>query len=229
MDKKIKLITATVRPAMFASNMNEWKIQCEDWNNVDLTVAVNTLEEKLLIEEMFEEAKVIAIGDNIGVVKPIFEITKTLDIGDDDILLAMFDDVACIKNWDVYIKSQFEDYTGSILLNDGIQDPITRGLIAITMPIMDGRTLKKLNRIIYHPEYMHYYADNEVYSNLLELGLIKDIRRDDVTTFQHLHYYGVNRRKADSIDHEIIAKCGSPDRAIFDKRMKLSVKERLVI
>lgn len=217
---------------MFTQNYSDWIASAKDNSRIDTIVAVNTEEQKKEIETKFPNTTVIAIGDNLGVCKPIYEITKDLEINDDDILIAMFDDVSCIKNWDDYLEKLFIDYTGAVLINDGIQNPdVSQApiLVAITMPVMDGRTLKKLNRIIFHPDYMHYYADNEIYTNLTELNLIKDIRMEDTTVFQHRHYYKVNKRKLDAVDQAIIAKCGSPDRIVYDKRMALPLNKRLEV
>lgn len=116
------------------------------------------------------------------------------------------------------------------MINDGIQHYGEKvRLVAISMPVMDIRTLKQLNRIIFHPEYKHYFADNEVYFNLKELGLLWDIRKDDKTIFQHEHYWIINKRKLDNVDQQIIDKCGNYDRIIYEKRMNLPLEKRLEI
>ena len=53
-------------------------------------------------------------------------------------------------------------FDGTIIFNDGNPD---RYKAIITIPILTGRLLKKLNGIVYHPAYKHNWADQEFYLN----------------------------------------------------------------
>jgi hypothetical protein len=215
---------------MFKMNFTRWVANSRDFSKVDVVIAVNTQQQKNEIEKDFPNIDIKVIGENLGVCKPIYEITKDLQGDDSDILIGIFDDVNCIPQWDEFLLSKFENYSGALLINDGIQIPDENAvLIAITMPVMDLATLKKLNRVIYHPEYKHYFADNEIHINLMDLGLLKDIRFEDSTVFQHEHYSIVHKRKLDEVDNEIISQCGNYDRAVFEKRMKLPLDKRLEV
>lgn len=215
---------------MFKENYSKWVESAKDFSKVDVYVAVNTDEQKEEILKDFPNISIITIGDNLGVCKPIYEITKDLEGNDCDIVIGFFDDVSCIPNWDVFLLKYYENFSGALLINDGVQVPDEKSrLIAISMPVMDMATLKKLNKIIFHPEYKHYFADNEVYFNLKELDLLWDIRVEDSTTFQHEHYWIINKRKLDAIDQQIIDNCGNFDRSIYEKRMKLPLEKRLEV
>lgn len=215
---------------MFKTNYQKWIDNAKDFSIVDTYIAVNNEGQKKEILNDFPNVDIKVIGENLGVCKPIYEITKDLKGKDDDILIGVFDDVSCIPNWDEYLLNYYKDYTGALLINDGVQHyGETVRLVAISMPVMDIRTLKQLNRIIFHPEYKHYFADNEVYFNLKELGLLWDIRKFDKTIFQHEHYWIINKRKLDAIDQQIIDNCGDYDRIVYEKRMKLPLQKRLEV
>ena len=199
-------------------------------SRIDVTVAVNTSAQVDEIKREHPEVEVVNIGENIGICKPIYEITKNLKGNDNDIVIAFFDDVFCISEWDEYLYEQFEDFSGAVMINDGVQHPDPKNaplLVAVTMPVMDMATLKRLNRIIFNPTYAHYYADNELYSNLEEMGLLKDNRVHDKTTFLHKHFNKVDEVRSDEHDQRVVDKCAIPDREIYKIRKKYPLEERL--
>jgi hypothetical protein len=200
--------------------------KARDKSNVETFVAVNEIEQKEQLLEYDKSLNIQVCGDLLGVCRPLYELSKDLKGNLSDIVLVVCDDVNCVNFWDDYVFNLFENFNGSIFLNDGLQDPNNTIQPAITMPLMTFECLLAINRYIFHPAYRHYFADNELYLNLKELNLLKDIRTTS-QVFQHEHYE-INKRPMDVVDQKIITQCGNMDRQLFQERMKLSIKERLL-
>ena len=154
----------------------------------------------------------------------MYSLCSRLACDDSDIIINAQDDYYPPYGWDEIILKEFEGFDGAVCFSDGIQvypNPVC------TMPCLTFSALKKLNRIIFHPEYRHLYCDNEYYANVKELGILKDVRQTNQTVFEHRHY-SVGKRKADAIDERINSE-EAIDRATFERRMKLPLLERLKV
>jgi hypothetical protein len=213
---------------MFIFNHKRWMENAINKDQIVTYVAVNTEREKEILCQYNKSLNIKVCGNLLGVCKPIYELSKDLVFNDNQIIIVVCDDVNCIPSWDVYFDSLFKMYKNSLLLiNDGLQDPNNVNNPAVTMPVMDSEGLKSLNNIIFHPEYMHYFCDNELYYNAREIGILIDLRKES-EVFQHEHY-DIVLRPIDDVDGEIISKCGFHDREVYDRRMKLSIGERLKV
>lgn len=242
----IQILWATARPKMFVERHKTWMEKASENNYIHTLVAVNTQAEKDEIEELYEQMHFRSIdcdiqikvtGDNLGVVKPIYELTKDLSlVKDSNIVIVVCDDVDCIQDWDEYLTNELKDFDGALMIRDGYQHyeydynkVIKKQQIpqVVSMPVMTFGCLKKLNKIIFHPDYLHYFADNELFLNLLEMGLLKDERSADSVVFEHIHYC-TGKRASDNLDNEIIG-LGNGDRATWYKRWKLPVEKRILL
>ena len=223
----IHMLCATIRPDTFIGNHQRWIKAAKNKVRVKTIVAVNTEAEKRIIEEYDNTIEFRVCGDSMGICKPLYEITKNLELEDNEIIIVVCDDVNCIPCWDVYVANLMTNYKKAIFINDGLQNIDNTVNPPITMPLMNYKVLKSLNKIIYHPTYNHYYADNELYHNLKELGLLIDKRKDSLI-FQHEHY-DIGLRERDAIDNMVVDNCGYRDALIYTNRMAKSVYERLKI
>jgi hypothetical protein len=197
-----------------------------DVNIVETFVAVNTDDQKNKILKYNENLNIKVCGNLLGLCKPIYALSSILKCEESDIILVICDDTAPIFHWDKYLTSLFcNDNIWSIFLNDGLQNPNNNINPVITMPVMTFSCLKKLNYKIYDPEYNHYFCDNELWFNLMELGLLTDLRTSS-KIFQHEHYE-LGKRQIDSIDENIIKNCSIKDRETYSRRMQMNVEERL--
>jgi hypothetical protein len=240
----IQILWATARPKMFIQRHKNWMKNASKKHFIHTLVAVNTIDEKDEILLNYDEisqrlqdyqVKVKVTGDeNLGVVYPIYELSKDLKLNDKDIVIVVCDDVECPENWDEYLVDEFKLWNGALMIRDGYQHyeydiskMISKKIIppAVSMPVMTFKCLKKLNMIIFHPDYKHYFADNELFLNLYELGLLKDDRNSDSVIFEHIHYC-TGKRASDKLDDKIIG-LGNQDRGMYFKRINLAVQDRI--
>jgi hypothetical protein len=206
---------------MFNTCFQCWKSSADDPNSFKTKVIVNTQEQANAIIHKDLDIS-ISKSQTKGITASLYELTSTLECQDNDIIIVASDDFYPPNHWDTIIKEQFVDFDGAVIFWDGIQVDTPM----VTLPIMTFNTLKKLNRKIYHPDYKHQFSDIELYLNLKEMNLIKDLRiiRKDIL-FEHRHHH-VKKREMDDVD-KYIESVWSEDRATIDRRMQLSLEERL--
>jgi hypothetical protein len=220
---KIFILWPTVRPDVFNNAVKLW-----------LDRAVWPMEGKIFVDvkDRLQARKIIDKYGmafkysmmNTSLPKSLTFLTTHIYCDDKDIIVNAQDDYYPPYRWDEIIMKEFEDFDGAVCFNDGIQvypNPVC------TMPCLTFSALKKLNRIIFHPEYMHLYCDNEYYANVKQLGILKDVRQTNPTVFEHRHY-STGKRQADVID-ERINSAEITDRATYERRMKLPLSERLKV
>lgn len=218
----IYLLWPTVRPDMFNSCFQCWKDAAQGADSFLTKVIVNTSEQAAAITHTGIDIQVYT-GQARGVTGALYELTSKLEcVSDSDVLIVASDDFYPPKDWDKIVQEQFIDFDGAVVFWDGIQ----RVSDMMTLPVMTFNTLKKLNRKIYHPDYKHQFSDVEVFHNLRELGLIKDVRvsREDIL-FEHRHHH-IHKRESDAVD-SYITEVWSQDHATIIRRMQMSLEERL--
>jgi len=219
----IHILWPTARPYICINTFNHWINTAFDKSKIKLYIAVNTLEEK---NKFPNDWNVTITGNHVGVTWPTTILSQNLikdkTIPDDDIVILCSDDMWSPLNWDLILCDEFKEYNGCIIFNDNYQlNEI------ITLPIMTFNTLKQLNGYIYHSMYCHSYSDNELYDNLKELNLLKDIRKSKSNLiFEHKHHCN-NKRPYDNIDYLFLQK-ENIDHILYDQRKKLSLKEKLI-
>lgn len=224
---KIIMLWATVRPDMFLDNWNKWFNNAVYKDNIELYVVVNNQNQKDYIYNNNMHIKEIEVyGANRGICRPLYYLSRNITANIDDIIMVVCDDVSCIHKWDKILFNLYENINGAIFLNDGIQDKADYKP-AVTMPVMDYATFHLLNKAIYHPSYYHYYSDNELYNNLVELKLLSDLTKSGIT-FQHNHHVTKHRKK-DEIDEITHKGCWTHDEDNFMKRKNMIIWERLII
>ncbi len=213
--KKIILLWPTARPQVMRQTHLIWHNRAVV--KPDILIAVNTPEQQ---SQLLDFGNVLVVGDNRkGPAYPTFVLGKEVDAKHGDILILVSDDFYPPDHWDEYLRSAFESYSGSILVNDGHQ---FGG--CMTIPIMDYACLLKLNRIIYHSDYNWQYADTELFLNLSEMGLLRDLRLTS-PVFEHRHWAN-GKRVLDEVDVPG-ARMRDYDILTWERRSKLSLIERL--
>jgi hypothetical protein len=198
-------------------------------DNVYLQVVVNKEVHKKEIEDFkIDNCEVFYFDTNIkGVCLSTYYLTNSLKANDKDIIIVCSDDFFAPEYWDEYLINQFKDFNGGIIVNDGYQDPyVINYRTSITIPIMTYYCLKQLNMATYHPSYIHFWGDTELYFNIRDLGLLKDDRINDNTLFEHRHYYTGKHREKDEHDESNLSTL-KLDENNYNTRMKLNVSERI--
>ena len=235
MDKKIHILWSTIRPSVFIDTYNYWLGNANNTNNIITHVAVNIEEHSQQILKGTSIKDIIVTGnERKGVTYPAYILSSNLKAEDDDIVIYSSDDMWPMKNWDTFILNEFNNYDGCIIVNDKYQ-MVTNPVVALTkkcnivsIPIMSFRTLKKLNKIIYHPSYNHNYSDNELFNNLTEMNLLKDIAFTKPEIYIEHKHYGLSKRQKDEHDNYVFLK-NEEDRINFEKRKLLPLNDRLKV
>ena len=225
--KNIYILWASIRPNFVFHTAIKWIENCTHKDRLHFKIAMATEEQKDTIERFgIPNCEVVAITDKPGYNYAITQLTTNLEVNDDDILVLLSDDFACLPNWDEFIYNKFKDWDGAIFLDDGVQNIHTKeGNLCITLACMTFECLKKLNKVVFSPNYFHFFSDDEAFHNLYELGLLRDNRDTDNFIFRHEHHAG-GFRTPDEFDTRANTHANI-DSLMFNKRSQMSVYERL--
>jgi len=224
--KNIYILWASIRPEFVLSTSNMWIDNCKNKDNLFFKIVMASDEQKAEVESFnIPNCEVTAVTNRRGYNYAITQLTLNLELNNDDILIFLTDDFTCQPNWDEYIYQKFENYNNALFLNDGRQDPNKKDNECITLGCLTFECLKKLNNVLFSPNYYHFYSDNEAFHNLNALGLLKDDRAIDCVVFKHEHHSFGHRNRdefdATACDH------WSVDQNTYNIREKMSVQERL--
>ena len=213
---KVFLLWATARPQEASSAYQEWFGAAKA--RKDICAYFNTTASP----ELFELPGVVRVTVDpakTGICKALHALCTSINPDADDIVVVASDDVKPPQHWDCLVREALTKQRGMLAVSDGWHDH--REIIAI--PICDGETFGKLNKIIYHPSYHHWWSDNELYLNCLRLGLL--VEGKDTIRFEKSHYFA-GKRSPDQVDKKIQG-WEAEDRKNFHARSKLTTKERL--
>ena len=213
----IHILWPTIRPEVFKERINDWMLKAVHEDRIKVKIAVNTRKQR---KELDDFADVIVVGsDKPGVAYASHRLSSNLDGLPGDIVILASDDFYPPDNWDIWVYEQFVNYFGGILVNDGInKDGV------VTIPIMDFSCLRFLCNYIYHPSYNHCFSDNELFDNLSEYKLLKDLRISS-PVFEHKHWYP-GMRPRDKYDDLAFGFLDS-DEKNYIKRKELPLFDKL--
>jgi hypothetical protein len=219
--KKIYLISATIRPDVYKDTLKVWLSRASNESAIKIDIIADTPED----QKQIDNCKLYGLPA-FGITKPLTKLTLDLvsRVKDDDIIVVMSDDFFPPENWDTYLLGFYKNNTGALSVKvDGLNDG-GRSVI-VSIPIIDGYTLKKLNGYIYHPAYNHHYSDNELYDNLLFLNLLHIDNNEDAPKFEHKHWTTSGRKRDESDLNN--AKYDSIDKKTYTHRKQLNFEERV--
>lgn len=117
----------------------------------------------------------LIVSDNKSAIEAINNAAK---VATGDILIVVSDDFDCPEHWDTLLLAELagkEDFL--VKTDDGLQKTL------VTLPIMDRKYYNRFG-YIYHPDYGHMHADEEMTIVALMFG--RYIKSDLV--FPHHHY-----------------------------------------
>jgi hypothetical protein len=226
--KRIYFLWATIRPEMMYETYKHWINNCITNVSIHLRVAVFTEEQKKQIESYnINNCEIIVVNDKPGYTYAVSKLTDKIEANDEDILLLISDDFYAPKGWDKYLIDKFENWDGGLFIDDGYQNPKQKEgiMLALTLTCITFSCLKKLNRIALHPDYYHFFSDNEIYQNLKALDLLKDDRDIDNMVFEHKNPAFGKRNRDNDDDRYYVYR--QQDENTFYKRMSMSLEERL--
>lgn len=224
----IRILWPTIRPKMMMETCTHWMYAAHNPMDVHVTVAVNTDDEKRQLQFSCFLNSVIVVGTRRrGACYAVYKLGQHVQGDPDDIVILASDDFYPSQGWDTAIKKQMEGWDGSLLVADGMQERMANPNV-MTIPVMRMSCLLRLNRILNHPLYHCWAADNELYRNLNELGLVKNVRGGPGRIeIEHRHWLN-KKREADEHDAYAQSQC-SHDRATWKRRMRMPLKQRLAL
>jgi hypothetical protein len=94
------------------------------------------------------------------------------------------------------------------------------------LPFNKSWSLKRLNKVIYHPAYNHMFSDCELFLNCKDLGMIINGYHDGIQ-FLHVHH-SAGLRQPDQADQQYHLKW-QVDQETWNKRKLLSLEKRLEV
>lgn len=213
----IFILWPTARPEQAANTAQLWFENAASKGRLRFYFNTTKASESL----QFLGNKVLVDDKASGVCNALHALCSDLTCDETDVVVVASDDVYAPLNWDVLIAAVLRCKPGMLWVDDGWHKD--RNIIAV--PICDGGTFNKLNKIIYHPSYNHLWADNELWQNCKDLDLLVDMREN--LLFEHKHYYA-GKRHTDEVDAKAL-EWQEKDRQNWIKRSKLSVQERLAV
>lgn len=230
----IHLLWCTIRTSQFPNFFTIWHKNIKDKSKVKVHVLVSTKAEEEYLKKYFE-----SINQNYrievftppypGVCLPSYKLSSTLEFEMDDIIVFGSDDFTPPNQWDEYLFNKLENKKGVLFVRDGYQAPDSSNMLhpAITIPIMKGFALERMNKIIYNPIYHHMFSDCELYLVAKDLGILIDDRMNDSTTFEH-HHHAAGKRKADQFDSSYYQKW-KEDELTWNNRKFLPTREKIIL
>lgn len=213
----IYLLWPTVRPIVMKKTHKHWMDNCTTKAKITTIIAVNTESQK---NDLVGFDKVLVIGERKqGVVYATNILSRHVRAQPKDILILVSDDFFAPKGWDRFLLDTFKNWNGGIMVQDGYQQGG-----CVTIPIMTYDCLLKLNRFIYHPDYVWQFSDAELYHNLMGLKLLKNVRKTG-PLFEHRHW--ANGKRPFDDNDRVGARQGCKDDKTFKRRMQMQLKDRL--
>lgn len=229
----IHLLWCTIRTQTFVKTHKFWIDRSKNKDFKTHVLVSSDIEEKFLIEYFkynnIENNIVVFKPPYVGVCLPSYKLSSTLNFESDDIIVFGSDDFTPPQNWDEYLIQKLNDKDGVLMVRDGYQLPDSSNMLhpAITIPIMTGSALEKMNKVIYHPAYHHMFSDCELYMTAKDLGLLIDDRMKDSTIFEH-HHHASGKRRPDQFDQSYYGKW-KEDEITWNQRKMMSVEERILV
>ena len=152
----IHLLWCTIRTANFPNVHKFWIDRLKDKKSVKTHVLVSTQTESNFLQQYFDSIKhdnrvLIYQPPYPGVCLPSYKLSSTLEFVDSDIVIFGSDDFTPPQNWDEYLSQKLNDKEGVLMVRDGYQLPDSSNMLhpAITIPIMTGSALEKMNKIFF--------------------------------------------------------------------------------
>ncbi len=219
----IKLLWPTVRPQVAIGAAKKWAELSTDLKNFDLVFCVNTTEhQRVFLDSGYPAALLEGARPGIAHTATLMTCAVLEYCSPKDIIVLASDDFTCEPGWDEHLKNQYAfEWQGALIVNDCY--PKTTNIIPL--PILSGAALRRLNGVVYHPAYNHFFSDQELFYVCTGLGLVKNLRGTDAPKFEHKHW-SFGGRKKDEFDHRNNGWWAA-DSATYEKRKSLPVEEKL--
>ncbi len=219
----IRVLWPTIRPEEALRQSARWLELSANPDQVEIIFGVNTNQDwiKIGLEKRPHSSAFLFKDARPGVTATATELSR-LPVDDSDIIVLASDDFEAFMGWDRLIALELSGAYDAL-----IADGYKIGTNIVPIPIVNGVLLKRLNGILYHPDYRHFISDQELFDVLTEMRVIKDRRGCGMICFQHRHW-SFKGRKKDQFD-ERNNTWWNEDKATYERRKKMSLEEKLRI
>ena len=224
--KNIRVIWPTIRPKVAIENATDWDKKSVGKDAVFVFGTNSKQDTDALFEGRFERAEFYTFPcARPGVCETVTRMIKhelnEFEINDDSIVVLASDDFEAPDHWNAHLIEQFKDFDGALIVEDGYKVDTN----IIPLPVVSGAFLKKLNGIIYHPDYYHFFSDQEFFELVTEMKAVKNLRGTGALKFSHKHWsFGGRKKDAFDLRNNIRWR---EDKATYERRQKLSIEEKL--
>lgn len=220
----IHVIWPTIRPVVAVKRATEWVLRSS--TPTEFHFGVNTIEHADLLDKQsgnFNRSTVTIPDVPTGVTATAIELTEASMqyMTDGDAVVLASDDFEAHAGWDKTVAEECARHPGPIIFNDAY----AHGTNIIPIPVVSFELLKKLNGILYHPAYHHFFSDQELFDVFMGMGNVKNLRGVGPVTFTHKHW-SFGGRDRDEFDVRNTQKWDQ-DKATYEKRKSLPLAEKL--
>lgn len=208
MTPKISIIhPSRSRPLMAWETVRKWMNNAHDIDNIEYLLSIDESDPKLnnYSFQVYTHEIQILIGMNNSAIEAI---NNAVTESKGNIFIVVSDDFDCPMHWDKLLLNALEGKEDFVVkTEDGGQPWI------ITLPILDRIYYNRFG-YVYHPGYVHLFADTEMSHVASMLGKTIDLP----IAFKHLHYT-TGAMKKDAIN-ERNDKTWNQGEALYLERLK---------
>lgn len=168
------------RPEKALSTVRKWLSNADKTENIEYLLSIDNDDKSdySIFETIGDEFDVDAYIWQTPNKSAIQAINICAEVCTGNILIVVSDDFDCIPHWDTLLLKELAGKEDFLLkTDDGLQKTL------VTLPIMDRKYYERFG-YIYHPDYLHMHADEEM--TIIALMLGRYIKSD--LLFPHLHY-----------------------------------------
>lgn len=168
------------RPVQAYATYCNWMKKADNPANIHYLLSIDT-DQKAVYQKQFGSTFHYVVAGNHSAITAINIASKFVEIAvaeENHLFIVVSDDFDCPEHWDTLLLAELAGKSDFIVkTQDGLQPTL------ITLPIMDRIYYNRFG-YIYHPEFLHLHADEEMTIVALMLG--RYIKSD--LMFEHCHY-----------------------------------------
>lgn len=219
----INVLWPTIRPEVAMAQSQQWLDAAADPGHVSIEFGVNSDEHAAKIRIDTFRTLTVVRDVRAGVTATATALSQYVahEAADDGVIVLASDDFEAPEGWDNHLLDI--ENLNALIVNDGYK-PDTN---IIPMPVVSGAYLRQLNGILYHPQYSHFFSDQEMYDVTAQLGGVINLRGTSSPKFSHKHW-SFGGRKKDEFDLRNNA-WWNQDKATYEKRKSWPIEKKLEV
>lgn len=182
------------RPELAMKTASNWLTRAKNPKNIQYLICLSRLDPlRKQYDEWIKELSTFNQGrtpENYGfgacyheAANMVIQMNHAAKLSDGELIIAVSDDFDCPEGWDEQLIKGIAGRKDFVLrIDDGVRNPGVQTKKIIPLPIMDRAYYERF-KFIYHPQYNHFYGDEE----LFRVGVILGRKIELPIIFQHVH------------------------------------------